>query len=199
MHQRPTRTENQIDCFSSRTTYERSWWHNCIIVLYKGEILGKGRFDELKAKGLLNTTVDPLYKETKESDESFGAPWSLFEIFFKFARLLRRLFLSIVSVTHAVYCRVNVLSSHVMLLTVRDLQLIGSKMNQLSAKFRTHDAILTDPWGVGSLNNHAVLHRSKNRLGIMFMERGSCMRDSLSYLIPSWITANFWSLVQSNS
>ena len=43
-----------------------------IIVLYKGEILGKGRFDELKAKGLLNTTVDPLYKETKESDESFG-------------------------------------------------------------------------------------------------------------------------------
>ena len=127
------------------------------------------------------------------------APWSLFEIFFKFARLLRRLFLSIVSVTHAVYCHVNVLSSHVMLLTVRDLQLIGSKMNQLSAKFRTHDAILTDPWGVGSLNNHAVLHRSKNRLGIMFMERGSCMRDSLSYLIPSWITANFWSLVQSNS
>ena len=34
----------------------------------------------------------------------------------------------------------NVLSSHVMLLTVRDLQLIGSKMNQLPAKFRTHDA-----------------------------------------------------------
>ena len=64
---------------------------------------------------------------------------------FKFARLLRRLFLSIVSVSHAAYCHVNVLSSHVMLLTVRDLQLIGSKMNQLPAKFRTHDAILTDP------------------------------------------------------
>ena len=43
-----------------------------VIVLYKGQTLGKGRFDELKAKGLLNTTVDPLYKETKESDESFG-------------------------------------------------------------------------------------------------------------------------------
>ena len=54
-------------------------------------------------------------------------------------------FLSIVSVSHAAYCHVNVLSSHVMLLTVRDLQLIGSKMNQLPAKFRTHDAILTDP------------------------------------------------------
>ena len=49
------------------------------------------------------------------------------------------------------------------------------------------------------LSNHAVLHRSKNRLRIMFMERGSCMRDSLSYLIPSWITANFCSLVRSNS
>ena len=43
-----------------------------VIVLYKGEILGKGRFDELKAKGFLNTTVDPLYSKTKESDESFG-------------------------------------------------------------------------------------------------------------------------------
>ena len=43
-----------------------------VIVLNKGEILGKGRFDELKAKDLLNATVDPLYKKTKESDESFG-------------------------------------------------------------------------------------------------------------------------------
>ena len=43
-----------------------------VIVLFKGEILDKGRFDDLKAKGLLNTTVDPPYKKAKDSDESFG-------------------------------------------------------------------------------------------------------------------------------
>ena len=43
-----------------------------VIVLYKGEILDKGRFDDLKAKGLLNTTVDPPYKKATDSDESFG-------------------------------------------------------------------------------------------------------------------------------
>lgn len=43
-----------------------------VIVLLKGEILGKGSFDELKAKGLLNTTVDPLYKKDKESSASLA-------------------------------------------------------------------------------------------------------------------------------
>ena len=43
-----------------------------VIVLLKGEMLGKGSFEELKAKGLLNTTVDPLYKKDKESSESLA-------------------------------------------------------------------------------------------------------------------------------
>ena len=43
-----------------------------VIVLLKGEMLGKGSFDELKAKGLLNTTVDPLYKKDKESSASLA-------------------------------------------------------------------------------------------------------------------------------
>ena len=33
-----------------------------VIVLYKGRVLGKGSFTELQRKGILNTTVDPLYK-----------------------------------------------------------------------------------------------------------------------------------------
>ena len=52
--------------------------------------------------------------------------------------------MSIVSVTHAAYCHVNVSSSLVTLVTVRVLQLIGSKMDQLPAKFRTNHAILID-------------------------------------------------------
>ena len=43
-----------------------------VIVLLKGEMLGKGRFEELKAKGLLNTTVDPLYKKDKQSSASLA-------------------------------------------------------------------------------------------------------------------------------
>ena len=43
-----------------------------VIVLLKGEMLGKGSFEELKAKGLLNTTVDPLYKKDKESSASLA-------------------------------------------------------------------------------------------------------------------------------
>ena len=39
-----------------------------VIVLYKGGVLGKGSFTELKEKGILNTTVDPLYKKMEESD-----------------------------------------------------------------------------------------------------------------------------------
>ena len=44
------------------------------IVLFKGRVLGKGPFNELKGKGALNTTVDPLYKKDKneaESDDNF--------------------------------------------------------------------------------------------------------------------------------
>ena len=38
-----------------------------VIVLYKGGVVGKGSFNELKEKGILNTTVDPLYKKMEES------------------------------------------------------------------------------------------------------------------------------------
>ena len=34
-----------------------------VIVLYKGRVLGQGTFTELKETGILNTTVDPLYKK----------------------------------------------------------------------------------------------------------------------------------------
>ena len=33
-----------------------------VIVLYKGRVLEKGSFTELKERGILNTTVDPLYQ-----------------------------------------------------------------------------------------------------------------------------------------
>ena len=44
-----------------------------VIVLYKGRMLGEGRFTEVKEKGILNTTVDPLYKKLNgnESDNIF--------------------------------------------------------------------------------------------------------------------------------
>ena len=51
-----------------------------VIVLYKGRVLEKGSFTELQEKGILNTTVDPLYqavrndsklaRETKQKNES---------------------------------------------------------------------------------------------------------------------------------
>lgn len=44
------------------------------IVLYKGRVLGKGSFSELKEKGVLIAAVDPLYKKDEnenESDDSF--------------------------------------------------------------------------------------------------------------------------------
>ena len=44
-----------------------------VIVLYKGCVLGKGSFDELRENSILNTTVDPLYKgapREKESEEA---------------------------------------------------------------------------------------------------------------------------------
>ena len=38
-----------------------------VIVLYKGRVLEKGSFTELQEKGILNTTVDPLF-QTVEKD-----------------------------------------------------------------------------------------------------------------------------------
>ena len=38
-----------------------------VIVLYKGRVLQKGNFTELQEKGILNTTIDPLY-QTVEND-----------------------------------------------------------------------------------------------------------------------------------
>ena len=41
-----------------------------VIVLYKGRVLEKGKFTELQEKGVLSTTVDPLYKTFLESNQS---------------------------------------------------------------------------------------------------------------------------------
>ena len=42
-----------------------------VIVLYKGRVLEKGSFTELQEKGILNTTVDPLYQKVqKDSNHS---------------------------------------------------------------------------------------------------------------------------------
>ena len=42
-----------------------------VIVLYKGHVLDKGRFTELHEKGVINSTVDPLYKAAlKEKTDS---------------------------------------------------------------------------------------------------------------------------------
>ena len=38
-----------------------------VIVLYKGSVLGSGDFTALKQDGILNTTVDPLYKELNQN------------------------------------------------------------------------------------------------------------------------------------
>ena len=46
-----------------------------VIVLYKGRVLEKGRFTELQEKGVISSTVDPLFKsapkDSTESNESF--------------------------------------------------------------------------------------------------------------------------------
>ena len=41
-----------------------------VIVLYKGRVLGKGKFTELQQKGILNQTVDPLYQKVLEDNNS---------------------------------------------------------------------------------------------------------------------------------
>ena len=47
-----------------------------VIVLYKGRVLDKGRFPELHEKGVISTTIDPLYKaalkDKMDSSEPFG-------------------------------------------------------------------------------------------------------------------------------
>ena len=40
-----------------------------VIVLYKGRVLEKGNFTELQEKGILNTTVDPLYQRVGNDGE----------------------------------------------------------------------------------------------------------------------------------
>ena len=41
-----------------------------VIVLHKGRVLGKGTFAELQGKGILNTTIDPLYKNASIENKS---------------------------------------------------------------------------------------------------------------------------------
>ncbi|PFX28844.1 multidrug resistance-associated protein 4-like [Stylophora pistillata] len=47
-----------------------------VIVLYKGRVLEKGRFTELQVKGVISSTVDPLYKISQKNstdlNKSFG-------------------------------------------------------------------------------------------------------------------------------
>ena len=40
-----------------------------VIVLYKGRVLGKGSFIELQEKGILNSTVDPLYQRVEKDSK----------------------------------------------------------------------------------------------------------------------------------
>ena len=66
-------------------------------------------------------------------------------------------------------------SLHVISLAVRDRQ-----WNELPAKFKitwrhSNWPIRWRPW-----NNHAVWHRTKNRMKTIFMGRGPCIGDSLS-------------------
>ena len=41
-----------------------------VIVLYKGRVLGKGKFTELQEKGILSQTVDPLYQKVLKDNIS---------------------------------------------------------------------------------------------------------------------------------
>ena len=40
-----------------------------VIMLYRGRVLGKGSFTELQEKGILNTTVDPLYQTVRNDSK----------------------------------------------------------------------------------------------------------------------------------
>ena len=46
-----------------------------VIMLYKGRVLGTGSFTELKEKGILNATVDPLYKKLGENKSQKSTDW----------------------------------------------------------------------------------------------------------------------------
>ena len=46
-----------------------------VVVLYKGRVLKKGSFAELQEQGILNKTVDPLYKKVPEEKNSKGFVW----------------------------------------------------------------------------------------------------------------------------
>ena len=51
---------------------------NQVIVLHKGRVLEKGSFIELQQKGILNTTVDPLYQTVqKDSKYTKSAAWKI--------------------------------------------------------------------------------------------------------------------------
>ena len=46
-----------------------------VVVLYRGRVLKKGSFAELQEQGILNKTVDPLYKKVPEEENSKGFLW----------------------------------------------------------------------------------------------------------------------------
>ncbi|KAL9966836.1 hypothetical protein ACROYT_G024964 [Oculina patagonica] len=46
-----------------------------VIVLYRGRVLEKGSFSELQGKGILNKTVDPLYKKVVEEQKNQSFVW----------------------------------------------------------------------------------------------------------------------------
>ena len=46
-----------------------------VIALCKGRVLGQGSFTDLKEKGILNTTVDPLYKKLGEDKPENSTDW----------------------------------------------------------------------------------------------------------------------------
>jgi len=49
-----------------------------VIVMYKGRVLEKGSFTELREKGILNTTVDPLYQTIgKDSNFTRSFAWEI--------------------------------------------------------------------------------------------------------------------------
>ena len=46
-----------------------------VVVLYKGRVMGKGTFTELKERGFLNTTIDPLYQKVNEKKSDDSSVW----------------------------------------------------------------------------------------------------------------------------
>ena len=46
-----------------------------VVVLYRGRVLKKGNFAEIQEQGILNKTVDPLYKKVPKGENSKGFVW----------------------------------------------------------------------------------------------------------------------------